>query len=207
MLYGKLIILSCAAATGVFAGAVSAQPSAAWTRCAGGKGVSSDGQIGGCTSVIQSGRQSPQNLVKAFSNRGNAFFGKGDYRRAIQDYSQVINLDPSNATAFDNRCWTRAALGLLDEALQDCEQSLRLRPNSQSTLSTRGFVHLKSGALDAAIADYNASLATNPQNPYSLYGRGAAKLKKGDATGADDVSAAKVVSTDIAEEFARYGVK
>jgi tetratricopeptide (TPR) repeat protein len=207
MLYGKLIILCCAAATGVFAGAASAQPSAAWTRCAGGKGVSSDGQIGGCTSVIQSGRESPQNLVEAFSNRGNAFFGKGDYRRAVQDYSQVINLDPNNATAFDNRCWTRAALGLLDEALQDCEHSLRLRPNSQSTLSTRGFVHLKSGALDAAIADYNAALATNALNPYSLYGRGAAKLKKGDATGADDVSAAKAVRTDIAEEFARYGVK
>ena len=47
----------------------------------------------------------------------------------------------------------------------------------------------------------------NPQNPYSLYGRGAAKLKKGDATGTDDVSAAKAVRTDIAEEFARYGVK
>ena len=68
-------------------------------------------------------------------------------------------------------------------------------------------MHLKSGALDAAIADYNAALATNAQNPYSLYGRGAAKLKKGDASGADDVSAAKAVRTDIAEEFARYGVK
>jgi tetratricopeptide (TPR) repeat protein len=207
MLYGTLTILICAAVTGVAAGAASAQPSPAWTRCAGGKGVSSNGQIGGCTSVIQSGRQSPQNLVKAFSNRGNAFFGKGDYRRAIQDYSQVINLDPNNATAFDNRCWTRAALGLLADALQDCEQSLQLRPNEQSTLSTRGFVHLKSGALDAAIADYNAALATNPQNPYALYGRGSARLKKGDATGADDVGAAKAIKSDIADEFARYGVK
>ena len=32
-------------------------------------------------------------------------------------------------------------------------------------------------------------------------------MKKGDASGADDVSAAKAVRTDIAEEFARYGVK
>ena len=131
----------------VLAGSAQGQSSSpAWIRCAGGKGISTDGQIAGCTIVIQSGRQSPQNLAKAFSNRGTAFFTKGDYRRAIQDgTAQVINLDPSNATALDNRCWTRATLGLVDEPLQDCDQSLKLRPNHASTLATRGFVHLKSG--------------------------------------------------------------
>jgi tetratricopeptide (TPR) repeat protein len=189
------------------AGSTAAQGARAWTRCAGGQGISSEGQIAGCTTVILSGRESSLNLVKAFSNRGTAFFGKGDYRRAIQDYSQVINLDPNNATAFDNRCWTRATLGLLDDALEDCQQSLRLRANDQATLASRGFVYLKSGRLAAAIADYDASLAMNPHNAYALYGRGVVKLKKGDATGSDDIAAAKAVRPGIAEEFGRYGVK
>lgn len=191
----------------IVAGSAQGQSSAAWLRCSGGKGISADGQIGGCTAVIQSGRESPPNLAKAFTNRGTAFFAKGDYRRAIQDYSQVINLDPSNATALDNRCWTRATLGLLGEALQDCDLSLRLRPNHASTLATRGFVHLKSGAFDAAIADYNAALTVDPHNPYALYGRGLAKSKKADASGNDDLVAAKAISLEIAQEFERYGVK
>jgi tetratricopeptide (TPR) repeat protein len=196
------------AAIGVaVAASAMAEPSRAWARCSGGEGISADGQIGGCTSVIQSGRENPPNLAKAFSQRGTAFFGKGDYRRAIQDYSQVINLEPNNPTAFDNRCWTRATLGLLQEALEDCDQSLRLRPNFQATLSSRGFVYLKFGALDAAIADFDASLASNPRNPYALYARGAAKLKKGDASGNDDIVAAKAVKAGIAEEFERYGLK
>jgi tetratricopeptide (TPR) repeat protein len=191
----------------VLAGSAQGQSSPAWIRCSGGKGISADGQIGGCTIVIQSGRESPQNLARAFSNRGTAFFAKGDYRRAIQDYSQVINLDPSNATALDNRCWTRATLGLVEEALQDCDQSLKLRPKHASTLATRGFVHLKSGELDAAIVDYNAALTLDPHNPYALYGRGVAKTKKADASGNDDIIAAKAISIEIAQEFARYGLK
>jgi tetratricopeptide (TPR) repeat protein len=194
-------------ALAALAGSAMGQSAPAWVRCAGGNGISADGQIGGCTIVIQSGRESPQGLAKAFSHRGTAFFTKGDYRRAIQDYSQVINLDPSNATAFDNRCWTRATLGLVEEALEDCDQSLKLRPNHAATLATRGFAYLKAGALDAAIADYNAALATAPENAYALYGRGLAKLKKADAAGNDDIGAAKAINSDIALEFARYGMK
>jgi tetratricopeptide (TPR) repeat protein len=189
------------------AGAALGQPVPAWVRCAGGNSISSAGQIGGCTILIHSGRENAQGLAKAFSHRGTAYFAKGDYRRAIQDYSQVINLDPSNATAFDNRCWTRATLGLLGEALQDCEQSLKLRPNHAATLSTRGFAYLKSGNLDAAIADYNAALAIAPQNAYALYGRGLAKLKKADPDANEDINAANAISNDIALEFARYGLK
>jgi len=189
------------------AGPATGQPVPPWVRCAGGNGISSDGQIGGCTIVIQSGRENAQRLAQAFSQRGTAYFAKGDYRRAIQDYSQAINLDPSNATAFDNRCWTRATLGLVGEALQDCDHSLKLRPNHAATLATRGFAYLKSGAVDAAITDYNAALAIAPQNAYALYGRGWAKLKKADAEGNDDINAAKAISSDIALEFARYGLK
>jgi hypothetical protein len=42
----------------------------------------------------------------------------------------------------------------------------------------------------------------------ALYGRGVAKLKLGDADGGNaDIAAAKAIQSDIAEEFARYGVK
>jgi hypothetical protein len=51
-------------------------------------------------------------------------------------------------------------------------------------------------------------LRVNPKEASSLYGRGVAKLKKGDSNaGNSDIAAAKAIQADIAEEFARYGVK
>ena len=38
-------------------------------------------------------------------------------------------------------------------------------------------------------------------------GREIAKLKKGDSTGNADINSAKAIQSDIAEEFAGYGVK
>src|SRR5215475_9653988 len=52
-----------------------------------------DIQIGGCTALIDSGKQPPQTLVIAYNNRGNAFSAKGEYDRAIQDYDQSIKLN------------------------------------------------------------------------------------------------------------------
>jgi tetratricopeptide (TPR) repeat protein len=54
-----------------------------------------DLSISGCTAIIQSGRQTQQNLAVAFYNRGNAHFRKGQPDRAIADYDQAIRLNPS----------------------------------------------------------------------------------------------------------------
>ena len=41
-----------------------------------------------------------------------------------------------------------------------------------------------------------------------LYGRGLAKARKGDRNGGTaEIAAAKAVKSDIADEFARYGLK
>jgi tetratricopeptide (TPR) repeat protein len=68
-----------------------------WKWCIGGSGISRDLGISGCTAVIQSGRETASNLATAFSNRGSAYGDKGQHDRAVQDFDQVIQLDPSNA--------------------------------------------------------------------------------------------------------------
>jgi hypothetical protein len=63
-----------------------------------------DVKISGCTAVIQSGRETQQNLAVAFNRRGNAYAaGKGQYDRAIEDYDQAIRLNPKLVEAFYNR--------------------------------------------------------------------------------------------------------
>jgi tetratricopeptide (TPR) repeat protein len=98
--------------------------------------------------------------------------------------------------------------GELPQALTDCNQSLTLRPNDPDILDSRGFTYLRLGQLDSAIADFDAALKLNPKLAASLYGRGIAKSRKGDSAGGeDDIAAAKAVKADIAETFAKYGVK
>ena len=83
-----------------------------------------------------------------------------------------------------------------------------MAPNDAHTLGSRGLVYLRLNRLDDAIANYDARLKINSGNAYSLYGRGIAKLLKGDtAAGNADITAAKAAQANIAEEFAKYGIK
>jgi tetratricopeptide (TPR) repeat protein len=145
---------------------------------------------------------------EAYRNRGDAYEKNNDYARAALDYDEVTRLQPGDAEAWNERCWARAIIGQLQQALQDCNESLRLQPDDADSIDSRGFTYLRLGELDKAIADYDAALKLNPKRAASFYGRGFAKLKKGDTgDGNADVAAAKAIQSDIAEEFARYGVK
>jgi hypothetical protein len=51
-------------------------------------------------------------------------------------------------------------------------------------------------------------LTKNPNHADWLYGRGVTKLRKGDAPGGNaDIESAKTIKADIAEEYAKYGIK
>ena len=60
-------------------------------------------QIVGAPHSSSSGKETAQTLAIAYNNRGNAYTGKGEYDRAIQDYDQSIKLSPNHARAFNNR--------------------------------------------------------------------------------------------------------
>jgi tetratricopeptide (TPR) repeat protein len=153
-------------------------------------------------------RLDPRNAT-AYYNRGKVWRAKGDYDRAIADAGEAIKLTPNDADAWNNRCYARALANReLPAALADCNQALQLSPSDVGTLDTRGLVYLRLGRFDAAIADYDAVLKRYPTVPESLYGRGLAKRKRGDAAGGDaDIAAARSAKADIAETFARFGVR
>jgi tetratricopeptide (TPR) repeat protein len=145
--------------------------------------------------------------VEAHFNRGNAYLAKGQHAAAIDDYNAAIKLQADFSPAFDNRCWARAVVGVLKPALADCNEALKMHTNaSAGTLASRGFVFLKMTQFDAAVSDYEAALRIDPKLAFALYGRGLARLKNEDAAGEADLTAAKALQSDIAEEYARYGI-
>jgi tetratricopeptide (TPR) repeat protein len=148
------------------------------------------------------------NSVYAYNNRGAAYQRKGEFARAAADYGEVTRLQPNNIDAWSARCWVRAiSPGQTQQALSDCNAALKIKPDAADVLDTRGFVQLKLGQADNAIKDFDAALKLDPKLAGSLYGRGLAKARKGDRSASADIAAAKAIKSDIAEEFARYGVR
>jgi tetratricopeptide (TPR) repeat protein len=113
--------------------------------------------------------------------RGQIYAIKRAYAMAVQDFDEVIRLNPKDFEAHNNRCWTLAAI------------------------DSRGLVNLKLGKTSDAIRDYSEALQKNPRSASSLFGRGVAKRRSGE-DGSFDLRMAKSLDPGIAKEFAGYGV-
>ena len=61
---------------------------------------------------------------------GNAYFTKGDYDKSIEYYTQVLDEDPSYASARLNRANALVKTGGLEKALEDYEGFLEMEPGS-----------------------------------------------------------------------------
>jgi tetratricopeptide (TPR) repeat protein len=176
-------------------------------QCVGNRSPNPEERIRACTAEIGDAKISAKKRAIAYRNRGTMKYYAHDNEGALADYDKAIELDPTDAEALDNRCWTRGLVGKLEEARQDCEESLRLRPNFANTYDSLGFVLFKLGRYRDSIAAYDSVLRIEPRNAYSLYGRGMAKLRAGDTPGGQaDIAAAKAIK-DVATEMAGYGVK
>jgi tetratricopeptide (TPR) repeat protein len=136
--------------------------------------------ISGCTAVIQSGHETPQNLATAFNNRGVAYASKRRLDRAVQDYDQAIRINPNDALAFGNRGNYYAVTRQYDRAIQDYDQAIRINPNFADAFYNRGRAYAHKRQYDLAIQDYDQAIRINPYEPNASRDRDLAKRAKGD---------------------------
>lgn len=146
--------------------------------------------------------------LAGFYRRGQRYAVNGQYDKSILDFNEVIQRDPKHAGALNNRCWVRGIVGQLQDALKDCNEALRIAPNYPDALDSRGMVNLKLGMYSESISDYNAALQIEPKKVSALYGRGMAETRSGKAAaGKRDIDAAKALQSNVADEFAGYGIR
>lgn len=166
---------------------------AAWTQIAqadfsqnirrcDSNGTHPDIQIAACTRNIQSGRFTGRNLAVAFANRGLAYKRKGQWDRAIADYSEAIRLKSDDAEVLNNRGNAYYHKGQLDRAIKDYDGALRLQPDLAEAFSNRGNVYRKKGQFDLAIKNYDKAIHFKPGNAQVFADRGLAYDKKGELT-------------------------
>ncbi|MCP4415939.1 MAG: tetratricopeptide repeat protein, partial [Chloroflexi bacterium] len=72
--------------------------------------------------------ENPNRNFITYNNRGITYHDQGKFDLALADYSQAINLNPEDASAFYNRGITYHDQGKFDLALDDYSQAINLNP-------------------------------------------------------------------------------
>jgi tetratricopeptide (TPR) repeat protein len=124
-----------------------------------------DTRIVACTALIQAGHDTPNNLSSIYTNRGNAYFLKGNHDLAAQDYNEAIHLSPNNPYAHLGRGVNLSYRGDYDHAIEDLNEAIRINPSSAlayldrgSVYETRGVAYDKKDDYDHGIQDYNQAI-------------------------------------------------
>ncbi|MDR1286933.1 MAG: tetratricopeptide repeat protein [Treponema sp.] len=143
-----------------------------------------------------------------FLDRGIMFAGRGEYAKAIADFTQAITIDPKLGAAYLLRGRalyaggstgvivqgnfstiivdstggnaTAEQAGVFDQAIMDYTAAIRLDPNNAVMYKERGTAYIEKGDNDLAIADLTQALKLNPNYPNAYNNRGNAYSNKGD---------------------------
>ena len=122
-------------------------------------------------------------LTLAHVYRGQAYYQKGEYNRAIDDFNTALELHPDFRWVYINRGLAYEDKGELDLAIKDFSKAIALKPDYIRTYRERGRAYGSKGEYDKAIADFNKvmELTTNAATLGSAYyGRAQVYLDKGE---------------------------
>ncbi len=114
---------------------------------------------------LDAGELPTEILAQVYYGLGIAYSAKGSHNQAINDYSEAIQLNPNNAWAYNNRCWSYALLRRAEEALHDCDQALRLLPDQPEILDSRALAYWLLDDKDKARHDLDQAHQLDPSSP------------------------------------------
>lgn len=112
--------------------------------------------------------------ARTYYHRGNTYYEKGDYEKAIEAYNTAIILAPTFSEAYFNRGLCYYNLKNFDKAIMDYSKSADLDPKNPVIYNNRGDAYYRKQDFDTAIKDYDRALSINPKYLKAFYNRGLA---------------------------------
>lgn len=107
-----------------------------------------------------------QLVIDSYILRGEAYMQSGDYRAALADFNQVLEMDNTNSVAYYDRSLLNTRLEDFESAMNDINNALAAyvsNPNDilqlRDLYAKRGQLNLWAKNWEGAIADYTNSLA------------------------------------------------
>ena len=93
-----------------------------------------------------------------FVGRGDAYFYKGEYDRALQDFSAAIDRTPTLPHGYIGRGYVYLEKGEHDKAIQDFDTAIGLDENNSGAYYGRGLAYSSLADASKARSDLNKAL-------------------------------------------------
>jgi tetratricopeptide (TPR) repeat protein len=140
-----------------------------------------DRRIAACTRIVQDRGESNSNRAISYLNRGDAYYFRRDYDRAIADYTEAIRIDPKNSASFNSRANAYSGKGDRDRAIADYDEAIRLNPKNADAYSNRCDEWSLKGNNDRAIADCSEAIKLAPKSANAYITRAIAYFDQRDS--------------------------
>jgi tetratricopeptide (TPR) repeat protein len=109
---------------------------------------------------------------------------RGNYKEAIETFTQLLRINPKFIAAYIERGVARSSIRDKQGAIEDFTQALRIAPNFVEVYIARGNARFYLGDKQGAIEDYNQAIRINPNYADAYYHRGNVRADLGDQPGA-----------------------
>ncbi len=140
----------------------------------------SDDEIRLYTELIDCSEDKNIYKVYAYNNRGIIYAEKGDYDKAIDDYTTAISLDEKYVNAYNGRGIAYAEKGDYDKAIDDYTTAISLDEKYTKAYYNRGIAYKAKGDYNKAIDDYTTAIKLDDKYVYAYNNRGIAYVHKGE---------------------------
>ncbi|MEK6783117.1 MAG: tetratricopeptide repeat protein [Bacteroidota bacterium] len=104
-------------------------------------------------------------------------FNRGDFKSALEEYNQAIQLDSTDADYLLNRGLVKEKLKDYEGSIADFTKAISLKPDFESAWFNRGNVLTKLNRLVEAIEDYSIAILYDPHYTAAYYNRALNKDK------------------------------
>ncbi len=139
------------------------------------EGLRALGYVGEAASAEAGGEQpgtGQESSPEIHNNLGRIHLRDGEPEKALAEFEQALELDPSNAEALLNIGAIHQGEGKGDLAQRFVERALAVDPNSIGALAQLAEIHRDRGELDEAIRLFAEALAIDDSQPFLFMGAG-----------------------------------
>jgi tetratricopeptide (TPR) repeat protein len=134
------------------------------------------GLVGAAAIALDSGLGNP---YSQHIDRGRTYAENKEYDKAIDEFTQAIQIEPRETAAYWNRALVRQKMDDQRGAMTDFSMVIELEPTRARAFLNRGECRHKLKDLDGAIADYTRTLELAPNDLDGYRLRGIALYQQG----------------------------
>ena len=109
---------------------------------------------------------------KANMERGHRFFHRGDYEKAIWNYSLAVKSNPSSSDAYFYRGFAYMQTQDMDQALSDYNKAIELNSDNFQVYLYRARLYFDKKLFNKSISDYTISIKHFSKNSLAYRERG-----------------------------------